>query len=79
MPPDAGEVTVSGRVGYCPQQPGLFDLLSADEHLALFAPALGLSRDAGDPTGATSCSPSSPSRSPSARSRATSRAARARR
>jgi ABC-type multidrug transport system ATPase subunit len=44
MPPDAGEVTVSGRVGYCPQEPGLFDLLSADEHLAMFAPALGLSR-----------------------------------
>ena len=41
---DAGEVTVSGRVGYCPQEPGLFDLLSADDHLAMFAPALGLSR-----------------------------------
>jgi ABC-2 type transport system ATP-binding protein len=41
---DRGHVSVSGRVGYCPQQPGLFDLLSADEHLALFAPALGLSR-----------------------------------
>ena len=41
---DRGQVSVSGRVGYCPQQPGLFDLLSADEHLALFAPALGLSR-----------------------------------
>ena len=43
--PDRGRVTVSGRVGFCPQDPGLFDLLSADEHLALFAPALGLSRD----------------------------------
>ena len=42
--PDAGEVSVSGRVGYCPQEPGLFDLLSADDHLAMFAPALGLSR-----------------------------------
>jgi ABC-type multidrug transport system ATPase subunit len=42
--PDAGQVAVSGRVGYCPQEPGLFDLLSADEHLAMFAPALGLSR-----------------------------------
>jgi ABC-type multidrug transport system ATPase subunit len=41
---DSGEVTVSGRVGYCPQEPGLFDLLSADDHLAMFAPALGLSR-----------------------------------
>jgi ABC-type multidrug transport system ATPase subunit len=43
--PDRGRVSVSGRVGFCPQQPGLFDLLSADEHLALFAPALGLSRE----------------------------------
>lgn len=42
--PDRGRVAVRGRVGYCPQEPGLFDLLSADEHLALFAPALGLSR-----------------------------------
>jgi ABC-2 type transport system ATP-binding protein len=44
MQPDAGQVSVSGRVGYCPQEPGLFELLSADEHLAMFAPALGLSR-----------------------------------
>ncbi len=43
--PDRGHVSVSGRVGFCPQEPGLFDLLSADEHLALFAPALGLSRE----------------------------------
>jgi ABC-2 type transport system ATP-binding protein len=42
---DSGQVHVAGRVGYCPQQPGLFDLLSADEHLALFAPGLGLSRE----------------------------------
>lgn len=42
--PDRGQVSVSGRVGFCPQQPGLFDLLSADEHLRLFAPALGISR-----------------------------------
>jgi ABC-type multidrug transport system ATPase subunit len=44
VPADRGQVRVSGRVGFCPQEPGLFDLLSADEHLALFAPALGLSR-----------------------------------
>jgi ABC-2 type transport system ATP-binding protein len=44
--PDSGHVSVHGRVGFCPQQPGLFDLLSAEEHLALFAPALGLSRRA---------------------------------
>jgi ABC-type multidrug transport system ATPase subunit len=44
--PTSGEVIVRGRVGYCPQEPGLFDLLSAHEHIALFAPALGLSREA---------------------------------
>lgn len=43
--PDAGRVRVQAPIGYCPQQPGLFDLLSADEHLALFAPAVGVSRE----------------------------------
>jgi len=43
--PDSGHVSVRGRVGFCPQEPGLFDLLSADDHLALFAPALGLTRE----------------------------------
>ena len=42
--PDAGSVRVDGPIGYCPQEPGLFDLLTADEHLALFGPALGLGR-----------------------------------
>jgi ABC-type multidrug transport system ATPase subunit len=45
--PDRGTVAVRGRLGYCPQEPGVFDLLSADEHLALFAPALGMSRRQG--------------------------------
>ncbi len=43
--PDAGSVHLDGPVGYCPQEPGLFDLLTADEHLALFGPALGLTRE----------------------------------
>src|SRR5436189_4219697 len=44
---DGGSVRVTGRIGYCPQQPALLDLLSADEHLVLFGAALGLaSRDA---------------------------------
>lgn len=34
--PDAGSVRVSGRTGYCPQEPGLYDQLTADEHLTLF-------------------------------------------
>jgi ABC-2 type transport system ATP-binding protein len=41
--PDRGQLHVGGRVGYCPQIPGLFDLLNADEHLELFAPVLELS------------------------------------
>ena len=42
--PDRGTVTAQGHIGYCPQDPGLFDLLDADEHLVLFSPALGLAR-----------------------------------
>jgi len=35
---DTGSVRVSGRTGYCPQEPGLYDQLTADEHLTLFGP-----------------------------------------
>jgi ABC-2 type transport system ATP-binding protein len=42
--PDGGELAIRGQVGYCPQDADLFGLLTADEHLALFAPALGLTR-----------------------------------
>jgi ABC-2 type transport system ATP-binding protein len=42
--PDAGSVSLHGRLGYCPQQPGLFDLLNADEHLAFFGAAAGMRR-----------------------------------
>jgi ABC-type multidrug transport system ATPase subunit len=41
---DAGEVRVAGRVGYCPQTPGLFELLTADDHLVMFGRAAGFSR-----------------------------------
>jgi ABC-2 type transport system ATP-binding protein len=45
--PDGGHVDVSGRIGYCPQEPGLIDLLTADEHLRLFGAAQKLDdRDA---------------------------------
>lgn len=33
---DAGTVSVRGRIGYCPQEPGLFDQLTVAEHLELF-------------------------------------------
>jgi ABC-2 type transport system ATP-binding protein len=31
-------------VGYCPQEPGVVDLLTAEEHMLLFGAAAGLSR-----------------------------------
>jgi len=40
--PDEGTVHAAGQIGYCPQQPALLDLLSAEEHLMLFGAALGL-------------------------------------
>jgi ABC-2 type transport system ATP-binding protein len=42
--PDRGTVRITGRLGYCPQQPGLFDRLTADEHLAYFGAGCGLTR-----------------------------------
>jgi ABC-2 type transport system ATP-binding protein len=42
---DEGEVHLHGRIGYCPQEPGLLDLLTADEHLVFFGQGLGLGRD----------------------------------
>ncbi len=41
---DAGRVRTADEVGYCPQTPGLFDLLTADEHLVMFGRGLGLAR-----------------------------------
>jgi ABC-2 type transport system ATP-binding protein len=43
---DAGKVLVADRVGYCPQNPGLFELLTADEHLVVFGRGVGLTRGA---------------------------------
>jgi len=45
LAPDAGQVHVRGKVGFCPQEPALYDLLTADEHLVLFGAAAGLSRE----------------------------------
>ena len=44
LAPDAGHVSVAGRIGYCPQEPGVLDLLTADEHLVYSGAALGLPR-----------------------------------
>jgi len=42
---DSGRVQVGGKVGYCPQVPGLFELLTPDDHLVMFGRGSGLSRD----------------------------------
>jgi ABC-2 type transport system ATP-binding protein len=40
--PDAGTVELSGRLGYCPQEPILQDNLTVLEHFRLFGAAYGL-------------------------------------
>ena len=42
--PDGGTVHAATPVGYCPQEPGVIDLLNAEQHLVLFGTAAGLSR-----------------------------------
>ena len=44
LAPDAGSVRRAGRIGYCPQEPGVVDLLTAEQHVLLFGAAAGLSR-----------------------------------
>ena len=39
---DAGNVTRSGKLGYCPQTPLLYPRLTCDEHFGLFAYAYGM-------------------------------------
>ncbi len=48
---DAGTVRRYGRVGYCPQEPGVVDLLTAEQHLRLFGAAAGLPRTEARTTG----------------------------
>ena len=40
--PDAGGVARAGRLGYCPQEPLVYDRLTCDEHFELFGRAYGL-------------------------------------
>jgi ABC-type multidrug transport system ATPase subunit len=41
---DAGTIRVGGRIGYCPQIPGLFELLDVNDHLIMFGRGSGLNR-----------------------------------
>ncbi len=43
---DAGSVEVSGRIGYCPQEPVLYERLTCDEHFELFGVAYGMDQQA---------------------------------
>lgn len=43
---DAGEIRVSAAVGYCPQDAGVVELLTAEDHLLLFGRATRPSRKA---------------------------------
>jgi ABC-type multidrug transport system ATPase subunit len=42
LEPDAGSISAQGRLGYCPQEPALFEALTVREHFRLFADALGI-------------------------------------
>jgi ABC-type multidrug transport system ATPase subunit len=42
MAPDAGSVTRNGLLGYCPQEPVVYERLTSDEHFELFGHAYGM-------------------------------------
>jgi ABC-2 type transport system ATP-binding protein len=48
---DGGTVTWTAPVGYCPQEPGVIDLLDAEQHVVLFGTAAGRSRREARATG----------------------------
>jgi ABC-2 type transport system ATP-binding protein len=48
---DGGTVALTAPVGYCPQEPGVIDLLNAEQHVVLFGVAAGLSRREARATG----------------------------
>ncbi len=43
---DSGQISVGGRIGYCPQQTLLFSQLTVDEHFRYFAAAYGIDKTA---------------------------------
>jgi ABC-2 type transport system ATP-binding protein len=42
LAPDAGSVTRVGPLGYCPQEPVVYERLTCDEHFGLFGHAYGM-------------------------------------
>ena len=45
MARDAGDVELAGSLGYCPQEPLLWEKLTVDEHFGLFSEAYELNED----------------------------------
>lgn len=43
LAPDLGSVAWTGRLGYCPQQPQLYERLTCDEHFEVFGSAYAMS------------------------------------
>jgi ABC-2 type transport system ATP-binding protein len=43
---DAGSITRAGRLGYCPQEPVVYERLTCDEHFQLFGRAYGMTPEA---------------------------------
>ncbi|MFG2026882.1 ABC transporter ATP-binding protein [Streptomyces sp. NPDC048825] len=43
---DTGTITRNGRIGYCPQEPVVYERLTCDEHFELFGRAYGLTERA---------------------------------
>ncbi|MFI7413583.1 ABC transporter ATP-binding protein [Streptomyces sp. NPDC049627] len=43
---DTGTITRDGRIGYCPQEPVVYERLTCDEHFELFGRAYGLTEHA---------------------------------
>ena len=52
---DSGKVNVNGKMGYCPQEPYVFESLTVQENLKLFGTAYGLSSSLIDETGGKLC------------------------
>src|SRR5207245_1094752 len=46
LAPDAGSVVHNGRLGYCPQEPVVYERLTCDEHFELFGRAYRMSPEA---------------------------------
>lgn len=46
LEPDAGRVSIDGRIGYCPQYPILYDKLTVDETFRLFGTAYDMADSA---------------------------------